>query len=151
MSVLEVTIAMAILAVTTLGVIAVLTRIMVAQSVSSHQTVGRLIGESVLQEALLAGPPTWGVGDLTVVRTRVAQVGQRSESSEFSYQVIVRQVPDRNRSGAVMFDHGSGSINMGDLWEVRVQVWWNSEDGPKGAIERGTQSLFVSKLVYIET
>ena len=156
-SVLEVLIAMLVLTIAGLGVIATLTRVMVAQSSSTHQTVARLIAESKLQEAILAGPSgDWGVpegSDITVIREQEALVGQNEAPTVFHYQIPDDPLPlsEQNESGTQMFGTTPDLHDMGNLYEVQVRIWWNSENGPSGAVERGTQSLTVSKVVYIET
>lgn len=164
LSVLEVIVAIAVLAIAGLGIIATLTRVMVAQSSSSHETVGRILAESKLQDAILAGPANWGIpspvdwgetsGSISEVQSQSAVVGQNPLPTEYFYQIEVVEVSGQNEAGTPMFgiDVDPSLKKMGKLWEVNVKVWWNSDSGaPQGAIERGTQTLTVSKVIYIET
>lgn len=158
LSVLEVLVALSIITIAGLGIIATLTRAMVAQSSSSHQTVGRPIAESELQKAVLAGPPRWGTpgGDLSKVYKRNARVGQtgKKRQVEFSFQLEVTPVSQQNESGDEMFSNHADPgpyPTMGRLYEVKLKIWWNADQTAQGAVERGTQSLTVSKMVYIET
>lgn len=163
LSVLEVIIAIAVIAIAGLGIIATLTRIMVSQSTSSHETVGRLVAESVLQRAVLAGPDEWGIPDppdwgssvtkRSATQTVEAMVGQNDGPTEYLYYVEVIEVSNQNESGDGMFgvDADPTLTTMGVLWEVKVTLWWNADaSGPQAAVERGTQRLSVSKVVYIE-
>lgn len=140
MTLVEVVLAIAIMAVAGLGLIAALTRAMTAQSYSAHQTMGRLIAESVLQEAALAGPPLFGNTNPPSTRVRQATVGQRAESVDYFYEVSsvqVRQPP--------------AGPPMGEVWEVRVRLWWSETPGDGGGPERGTQTLELSRMIYVQT
>ena len=149
LSIIEVIVAIGVFSVATLGVLLALTRVMVAQSSSSEQTLGRLVAGSVLSEASLAGPPNWGnPNPLVPVQTRQVRVGQSEKLKDFSFQVTGSPVPNSTDSGTPIFVAGP---NMGGLYQVEVRVWWNSDAaGPTGAVERGQQELTVRKLVYIE-
>ena len=146
---------MMILAIAGLGIIATLTRVMIAQSSSSHHTVAKLIAESELENAILAGPPNWGAtpGNVTEIRQREAMVGQSDHPTIFYFQIEEDPIPlsNQNESGDIMFGNSPNFPDMGDLYEVKVKIWWNSDAAPSGAVERGTQELRVSKVVYIET
>ncbi len=142
LSVLEVVVSVGILAVAGLGLIAALTRVMVAQSSTSHQTVARVLAESQAQDALLAGPPNWSrrAASKQVFHKRVGQTGQ---PSEFFYDIIPKKVA---KPATV-----APGPDMGDLWEVQVKIWWNAdENGSQGAVERGTQTLTVTRMAYVQ-
>lgn len=148
LSLIEVVVAIGVFSVATLGVLLALTRVMMAQSGSSHQTLGRLVADSVLSEATLAGPPNWGNPDPSVpVQTRRVRVGQNDRLEDFSFRVTAVPVPSTNESGGALFALGPA---MGALYQVEVQVWWNSDAGPTGAVELGKQELTLRKVVYIE-
>lgn len=148
MSVIEIIVSLSILAVAALGLIAVMTRLMMAQSTSSHQTVGKLVAESRLQKATLASPPDFGVPAGTVGRARV-RVGQNSELVDFFYTVEPQAMLDP--PGDPLGKNPPLSLpDMGTVWEIRVKVWWNEEEKAAGAVERGTQTLEVSRLTYVE-
>lgn len=155
LSVLEVLIALSVLTVAGLAIIATLTRAMVAQSSSSHQTVGRLIAESELQRAVLFGPPNWGPPgvSLTDVREHDARVGQNARLVKYRFQVDVTPFSRENESGTVMFSthpEPGPFKDMGRLWEVSVRIWWNADQSAQSAVEKGRQELTVSKVTYIE-
>jgi Prokaryotic N-terminal methylation motif len=140
LSLIEVIIAFTVLTIAGLGVIAAMTRLMMAQSSSSHQTVARIMGDSVMQEEVLAGPPD-GIPLGTagsVVKTRV-RVGQNSEPVEYSHTVTWE-----------LMDPVPGMGEMGLVYQVKIKVWWNLGDEAEGAIEKGTRTLEISRLTYVE-
>lgn len=148
-SLVEVVLAIGILAIATLGVIAALTRVMVAQSSSSHHTVARIIADSVIREAVLAGPNDWGREPGVPIQTREATVGQNAELVTFYVEVTEQPIPEDSDGGGPLFN--PAGPDMGDLWQVNVRVWWDTDDtGPSGAIERGKRSVEVTRLVYVE-
>ena len=142
LSLIEVIMAIAILAIATLGVLAALTRVMIAQSSSSHQTLARVIGDSALREAILAGPPNWGNDPTETVQSRFARVGQESNEVKFFFETTPKLV-----SGDEIFEAGP---DMGQLWQVSVRVWWDSEDGETAAVERGSRTLTLHRMVFLE-
>lgn len=147
LTLLEVMVSISILAIAAIAIIAALTRVMLAQSSSSHHTVARLIAESELQKSLLAGPPANPSVPSLPIRN-LAMVGQSTSPTMFSTVVRWQVLPTVNEDNNPMFL--SSGQQMGLLWEAKAEIWWNSEDEAKSAIERGTQSLTVSKMVYIE-
>lgn len=141
MTLVEVVLAIAILAVAGLGLIAALTRAMSAQSYSAHQTMGRLIAESVLQEEALKEPTEWGTPATPVTGTNQARVGQRGELVDYNWEswaVQIRRPP-------------SPGPAMGEVWEVHIKLWWSETPGDGGGPERGTQTLEMSRMVYVQT
>jgi type II secretory pathway pseudopilin PulG len=162
LTMIETILCLGLITVAALGLIAALTRLMVAQSSSSHQTVARIIADSRLQKALLSGPganwnpdpglapeftPVYAVGDVLQEEVRV---GQNGELVVFYYCIPDPPAPTRIDPPA-SFDSPATPM-MGDMWKVTIRVWWNSDDsGPESAVERGTQTLEVTALTYIET
>lgn len=142
LSLLEVVVAVGVLAVAALGIIAALTRIVVAQGTSSHQTVAHIIGDSALRDAAIAGPPEDSDYIAGVVQSKYVRVGQTDALAEFQYQVVYRRLPP--------YVGEESGPDMGRMWQFRVLVWWNSQDGPESAVERGQQRLSVGRMVYIE-
>lgn len=155
LSLAEVILCLSLIAIATLGLIAALTRLMVAQSSSSHQTVARIIADSVMQRAVLqarpvkgASPPTLDNFDFGTVQTEEVRVGQNAELATFFYLVDVERVVQ-----PVAFN--PDPVNnpwpqMGQMWQFKVTVWWNNENSHEGAIERGTETIEVTTLSYIE-
>ena len=157
----ETILCLGLITVAALGLIAALTRLMVAQSSSSHHTVARIIADSVMQQVVLSAhppdplapptiPPTILIGyDFDTVLPKQATVGQNAELVEFSYRVTAEKV-----NPPASFDPpppADVAPTMGGVYEITVTVWWNSDDAYEGAIERGTQTIEVSTLTYIET
>ena len=147
-TVIEIVVSLSILAIAALGLIAVMTRLMMAQSTSSHQTVAKLFAESRLQEAVLASPPDFGAGPSGTVGEVNVRVGQNREEVQFFYRVEPFPVVEPGDPFGKL--HPSNFSNMGDIYLIRVNVWWNEEDDPSGAIEQGTRTLEVSRLTYVE-
>lgn len=149
LTILELVFCFGLLGIAALGLIAAMTRLMMAQSTSSHQTVARLIGETALQEAVLAGPgDDWGTtSGLDTIETKRARIGRTGEEVVFRYTVSAREMPP-----AAALGKGDSSLDdMGTIWEVRVRVWWSGRDEEGGAVEKGTRSLELTKLTYVET
>jgi len=150
LTILELVFCFGILGIAALGLIAAMTRLMMAQSTSSHQTVARLIGETALQEAVLAGPgDDWGTtSGLDTIETERARIGRTGEEVVFRYTVSAQEMPPAPALNKIP---GNGLDDMGTVWEVRVRVWWSGRDEEGGAVEKGTRSLELTKLTYVET
>lgn len=131
---------MTLLAVAGLGLIAALTRVMLAQDTSSSQTVARLLAEGAVQNAIL-------LGDEFVYEERLvsAMVGQgatatnfRIEEPKFTLVGDETVMPGRHR--------------MGKFQKVSVKVWWDeASDSSRAGVERGRQAVEVVRFVYLET
>jgi hypothetical protein len=149
LTIIEVVITLGILAIAALGLIAAMTRLMMAQSSSSHQTVARLIAGSLLEDAALAVKPESGLPSLyDNVIPKEARVGQNSELVEYSCEVKA----DLVNPPLELKDPSKGFNDVGEVWEVTVRVWWHgSQTGPEGGPERGTRTVTLTKLVYAET
>ena len=143
MTVLEVLVSFGLIAVAALGIIATMTRLVFAQSSSSHQTVATIIAESKLEEAVLACNSD-GLMSATVSKNSVrAAVGQQEVPTEFFYAVTVTKI--------LKGTSWASGRNMGDLYEFKITVTWNGdEDGPRGAVERGAQTVVETRVVYLE-
>lgn len=145
----EVILSFGILAVAALGIIAAFTRLMMAQSASSHQTVARIVAESVLEEMALRSPPDFGpAGFLGSEQSVTARVGQKAELVTFHYEASAEEMLPVAGMSSV-----GGLPDMGDVWEIRVKIWWQTDagKGPQGAVEKGKRSLEVKRLTYVET
>ncbi len=149
---IETIMALSLITIAALGLIAALTRLMIAQSSSSHQTVARMIADSKLQGARIVGPPNFHkdvapdppyvLGDIGSVRV---VVGQNAEEVEFFFQLSAEEVLP-----PTSFDIPANP-SMGKMWEVTIRVWWNNDNAYEGAVERGTETIEVTTLTYIET
>lgn len=140
MSVLEVLVAMALLAMAGLGIIAALTRVMLAQDTSSTQTVARLLAEGVVQNAILLGD-----GASYEERLVSALVGQGATSTNFRIE---------KPKFTILGDETvmPGRHRMGRFQKVSVKVWWDeASDSSQTGVERGRQSVEVVRFVYLET
>ncbi|MGE0490330.1 MAG: hypothetical protein AB7S38_14070 [Vulcanimicrobiota bacterium] len=137
MSLIEVFLALTILAIAGLGLIAALTRALSVQSYSSSQTVARMLAEGVIQEAVLAGPPNWGG---TGVMVRQSRVGQQGQPVDFHYEVTAELVRE-----------ATPDLEMGKVWQVHVRMWWSEAAGQGGGAERGTKTLNMTRMVYVQT
>lgn len=116
-----------------------MTRIMLAQSSTAHQTVAQLIAESKVQEAIIT---TDGDANKEEKGTVKMAIGQTNEPTEFFYElkaipVIMAVTPGRD---------------MGRLIEYKCKVFWNAdnEDGPRSAVERGTSTVEVARIAFFQ-
>lgn len=145
LSVLEVLVSISVLAVAALGLIAALTRVMFAQNASSHQTVARILAEGRLQNAVLAGPPDWGGASISEPEQLL--VGQGEAPTEFQCQLVPATPTPVPKEPTLR-----PADSMGELYKVTIQVSWNapSDGAASSAVERGTQSVTLSRFTYVE-
>lgn len=140
---MEILVSLALFSVAALGVVAAMTRLMFAQGSSSHQTVASILADSKLQAAILAFGPTTPLGIIDKGSTDV-RVGQHDEPTPFHYEVSATEMP---KSGSI-----ASGRTMGKLYQFTATVYWNSDDsGPQAAVERGTQTVTITRIAYRET
>ncbi|MCA9792534.1 MAG: hypothetical protein KC910_12090 [Candidatus Eremiobacteraeota bacterium] len=136
MSLIEVFLALTILAIAGLGLIAALTRALSVQNYSSSQTVARMLAEGLIQKAVLADPSEWD----GVERTVQKRIGQQGLNVTFHYVI----------SPGELVRGTSPPDPMGTLYQVRLRMWWSETEGQGGGPERGTKTLHVSRMVYVQ-
>ena len=115
---MEVIVAMGIVAVLTLFVVGVLSRMLFTSGKTAHQAAGNLLAEEVLESSALAGPPHWGFDS----RERSQWRGERSltlpgEASETTFRYLLEEVSLRDSSD-----------DLGTFHELKVTVWWWGEE-----------------------
>ncbi|MCA9777326.1 MAG: hypothetical protein KC800_11435 [Candidatus Eremiobacteraeota bacterium] len=143
----EVTVAFFVLLLAVLAIIGIMTRMSVAQGVSSHQAVAYVVADKVLKDAISAGPPEWGV-EPDKEKSLGMVVGQMGALEKFYYDVAAVPVPEPTGDEAV---YESG-LDMGDLYLVEVTVWWGGdENGPSAAVERGERRIRLGKMIYAQS
>ena len=138
---------MFVLLLAILGLLAVLTRLVSSQGVSSHQTAAFFVASGILRRAEGAGAPDWGVPETESERYVEALVGQTGSLERFHYKLVPTLVPEPSGSDAV-FQSGT---DMGNLYELEVTVWWAADSsGPSGSIEKGERRVRLGRLIYAQ-
>jgi len=128
-------ISIALLAMLSVTVIGLFSKMMASGSKQADQGVARRLAEKILSRAAREGPPNWGATGASY-QDSVMLTSLRSErSTEYFYQVQV----DHIQSGS-----------LGELQRVQVQVnWWpTGTDADNMRRDRGRLSVTVDQLVY---
>lgn len=138
LTVLEVLVAISIIAMAGLGLIAAFTKLLLTQDTSSNQTVARLLAEGEVQNAVLAGAATKKPDPVSML------VGQGKTPTTFQ----IDKPEFTNLSKGAMTEPSKA---MGHLYRVSVRVSWDGADeGVATGPERGRQSVEVSRYTYVE-
>ncbi len=125
LSVGEIVVAIGLLGVVIVFVLAVFTKLMASSSKSSSQTVGLLLAQRRMDQAMRAGPPGWGT-DPPLSTTEDLPLYEENQSQG----VHVYQHDDMNQ--IEYWQHFKAERiqrkAMGDLWRLTVDVvWWPSD------------------------
>ncbi|MEW6279178.1 MAG: hypothetical protein AB1758_11175 [Candidatus Eremiobacterota bacterium] len=149
----ELCLAIGLLGVVIVFVLAVFTRLMASSTKSSSQTVGLLLAQRRMDQAIRTGPPAWGANpplstteDLPFYeenQSQVTGVYQHDEQNKVDYYHHFRAERVQRKP-------------MGDLWRLTVDVVWWPSDGRAATIKNtnevrqgsGRLSLSVSRLYY---
>jgi hypothetical protein len=133
----EVVLALGVLALVGLTIVGVFTKLMGAQSKSSHETVGRLLIETVAERATLAGEPNFGTTKINEWQTETVYLHNSDAPVKMSYR-IKDPVPLRATQP---------TNPMGKLWFLPIELKWWSDDVRVGT---GKTSVETSRVVYLE-
>ena len=127
LSLLEVVLALGLLAAVALVIIGVFLALFQATTKNKDQGSAELLMESILEKATATGPPTWGV-PATGTKLSAPQSG---DLTDFSYQVDTRDL--------------STAGSPGELWQVTVTVaWWTEDDRPLKESRTGYGNTHIS-------
>ena len=134
LTILEVMLAMGLLAISVLLILGVLARFLTSQSSTAAQTAARLIAKEILDQAAAVGPATWGLATPDLTGTRTLTLPNEKKPTEFRYQLYPSPLRADPR-------------DQGTLWELEVEVKWWSDDS---RAERGNLYWKAQRVVYVE-
>lgn len=94
------------------------------------------MAQKIIERCSRAGPPNWGLTDITQVQTESVVVQESKASVDFSYQLTASVVaPEPSK------------VPMGTLYLLELKLWWWSEQAVGGT---GKSFVETSRVVYIE-
>ena len=116
---MEIVVSIGLVAVITLFVVGVLTRMLLVGGKTAHQTAGNLLAEELVENASIAGPPAWGfeTSDKDGMR-RLLLPGEKTETP-FYYHLEV--VPLR-----------ASSEDLGKFYSLKITVRWGDGTAKAG-------------------
>lgn len=135
----EVVVAVGLLAVVALPLIGLFAKLLGSQSKTTHFTVANFVSNKVAERAVLAGPPNWGMNDISMPQTESTRIHHQSAMVNFSYRIIpsvLAPAPAQNP--------------MGRLYLLEIELNWWSDDPELMRIEHGKTSVKTARVVYIE-
>lgn len=129
-------VALGLVAVVSLSVVGLFSRLAVSSQVSAEQAAADLLASTLIERAASEGPPEWGVGEAQVFQENPAslETGNAQGSEAMVFQVIPEELERQP---------------LGVLYRLRVRVSWQEDSGPQNA-ERGRGLVERSRLVYVE-
>ena len=135
---MEVVISIGLVAVITLFVMGVLSRILVTGGKTAHQTAANLLAEELVEAATASGPPEWSFPS----SDRTSWEGQRDlllpgekSTTPFRYrleEITLRDTPD----------------DLGTFHQLTLTVWWTGDE-PEYKAELGKTYVEVFRKVYV--
>ena len=134
LTILEVMLAMGILAISVLLVLGVLAKFLTSQSSTAAQTAARLLAKEVLDQAAAVGPTSWGLTTTDLTGVRTLTLPNEKKPTEFRFQLFPAALRADPR-------------DQGTLWELEVEVKWWSDDH---RTERGNLFLRAQRVVYVQ-
>lgn len=133
-------VALGVVAVITLFVIGVLTRIIGSGGKSAHQTAAQLLAQEALGAAIKAGPPNWGFSSAspsTWIDHRSLHLPNEEASTRFDFKVEALNLRRSNE-------------DLGAVYQVTTTVWWWSDE-PTAKVEQGQTSVTTTRTVYVRS
>lgn len=116
---MEIVVSIGLVAVITLFVVGVLTRMLMVGGKTAHQTAGNLLAEQIVEDAAIEGPPAWGFDTSSRDGTRRLLLPGDKTETPFYYHLEV--VPLR-----------ASSEDLGKFYSLKVTVRWGNGTGNPG-------------------
>jgi type II secretory pathway pseudopilin PulG len=138
LTLMEIVISIGLVAVITLFVMGVLSRILITGGKTAHQTAANLLAEEVVELAASAGPPDWSFSG----SDRTSWEGQRDlllpgEKATTPFRYRLEELTLRN------------SIDdLGSFHQLTLTVWWTGDE-PESKSELGKTHVEVFRKVYV--
>lgn len=149
----ELVIAIVLLGMVVTVVALLFTRMLASTSKSGSQTVGLLFAQKRLEEATQVGPPElpgapgWGITDPDEVLAEGVYTPDDKTQTTFWNRLTVTSLDDRPPVAG-------GGRKMGDLYRLRVEVYWWATDpaDPQPVFRPGTgeQKVELETLYYYQ-
>ena len=135
---MEVIIAMGLVAVLTLFVVGVLSRMLFTSGKTAHQAAGNLLAEEILEACAVAGPPDWGFDSTDRSRWDGARdLTLPGEASATTFRYRLEELTLRG-----------SSEDLGSFHELKVTVWWWGEE-PTQRPDQGNLFVEGHRKVYV--
>ena len=119
LTLMEIVISIGLVAVITLFVVGVLSRILLTGGKTAHQTAANLLAEELLESAAVDGPPNWSFPSAD----RKTWEGQRElllpgekSNTPFRYRLTELTLRDADE-------------DLGTFHQIVVKVWWTADEG----------------------
>ena len=125
LTLMEIVVSIGLVAVITLFVVGVLSRILVAGGKTAHQTAANLLAEEVLETAAVAGPPNWSFP--TTDRTNwtgTRELMLPGEKANTAFHYKLQEITLRDSED-----------DLGTFHQLSVKIWWYGEEpGERAAV-----------------
>lgn len=153
MTVAELVLAIGLLGLAIVFVLALFTRLISSSTKSSSQTVGLLLAQRRLDQAMREGPPSWGANLSTVpdlplyedTQSIANSVYQHDDQNKVDYWQHFRAERVQRKS-------------MGSLWKLTADVVWWPADGSAATVkdvntthsDQGRLSVTLERVYYFQ-
>jgi len=138
LTLMEIVVSIGLVAVITLFVVGVLSRILVAGGKTAHQTAANLLAEEVLETAAVAGPPNWSFP--TTDRTNwtgIRELMLPGEKANTAFHYKLQEITLRDSED-----------DLGTFHQLSVKVWWYGEE-PGERTDMGKTYVELYRQVYV--
>lgn len=128
-----------LVAVISLFVLGVLSRLLTTGGKTGHQTVATLLAQELLESAVSAGPPRWGfTSDVSTTwkGERQLLVPGEDSTTPFKFDLVVlrlRRAPE----------------DLGTMSQLTVKVWWWGTKDEDYRPDQGRTSVTATRTVYV--
>lgn len=138
LTLMEVIVSLGLVAVLTLFVVGVLSRLLFSSGKTAHQAAANLLAEELLEESALAGPPTWSFP----TSDRTGWVGERfltlpGEKSDTLFRYKLEEITIAN-----------SPEDLGTFHELKITVWWWGDE-PTQRADQGNLYVDAHRKVYV--
>lgn len=105
--------------------------------IANERATAELLADQLLDQAIVMGPPRWGLEDELKLGQRLT-VPSVNTASPLTYQLSARELPT------------VPPARLGKLYSLEVVVWWAPNAEVARGVERGRGMLTRERKIYID-
>lgn len=143
----EVIVALGLLSIVSLTVVGVFSFLAVTSQTRSEKAAAELLADTLMEQAVTAGPPNWGLPEGLVMTEVPVDDSGLPEGEDMQLETGDSQGKEHMAYLVIPEELEEGSL--GKLYRVRVRVSWQEPPGPDN-VERGKGYLERTRTVYID-
>lgn len=143
----EVVVAIGLLSIVSLTVVGVFSFLAVTSQTRSERAAAELLADTLMEQAVTAGPPNWGLPEGQVMVD--VPIDESGLPPGQDVQLDTGDSQAKEHLAFLVIPEELEEASLGKLYRVRVRVSWQEPPGPDN-VERGKGYLERTRTVYID-